>query len=375
LLKESAREHVYASLVEGNVDVRSAMRNYVRWAWVVEKGQLRLRLDTLFPDWQEEERLAWRHRAADDENALARLWLGLNHVVEALTREAKIWQQIQPADIIVPAIPDDQEVLPLHLRFSTGKMQKDITYWLGRNPQWRENVVRAGKQQSNAVIFDSGPAALGLSLRCRFPIALTELHLYQQELPRYLQSVTDPTHLHIFSPEQRALRLEQQALRRYRPRADRPAWPLLPPDIVLWFKQWPRLQGFVGGWLGGLVRYDADSQIWQLYGLPGMSAADSPWLSLAAAAPHPLAALAAFMALPPPSAEEEAWLARGRKLLIHADHFQRYESLHDWLDEEKSSEDKYWYILVEGLVATAGKSRRRPPTPAPPPSPHSSRSE
>jgi len=362
LLKGSAREHVYASLVEGNADVRTVMRDYVRWSWVVEKGQLRLALDTLFPDWSVQEKTSWRHRGGEDDDAFTRLWQGLNHVIVALTRETKIWQQTRSEDIIIPVIPEEQEVLPLRLRYSTGKMQQDITYWSGRNPQWLKSVVRKGKQQSNSVSFLSGPTTLGLSLRCRFPIALSDLHLYQQELPRYIQSYTEPSHLHIFSPEQRALMLEQQALRRYRPHPDHPFWPLLPPHIILWLKDWERLQGFVGAWLGKLVRFEAETRAWHLYSLPGSPSASNPWLSLAVSEDHPLAALAAFMALSQRSPEESEWLGLGRELLAHATHLERYESLRDWMDEESSLEDRHWYILIEGLVATAEKRRNRPPT-------------
>lgn len=234
---------------KSRTDVRDSIREYVRWAWVVEKGnwvtteescgRLHLYLDTLYPGW-EETRPDWRHTP---QESLQRLDEMIASIVTAWTNEPEYWPTSLWTDD-----GDDIDKVDLLLRpgkFSSVKWANE--YIISGDAHWLSEVRGKYPHGSGIKQVNNRIETLGAVLRWQIPISLDSITFVNKNVKRYRNAGKYPERLHIFWPEQQALRLEYSS--RHVPDIERVRW--LSEEVVSAIKRWDCVKAFVVAWLNG----------------------------------------------------------------------------------------------------------------------------
>ncbi len=244
---------LYEDLTDkSRTDVRDNIREYVRWAWVVEKGnwvtteescgRLHLYLDTLYPGW-EETRPDWRHTPQESLQRLDEMIAG---IVAAWTNEPGYWPTSLWTDD-----GDDIGKVDLLLRpgkFSSVKWANE--YIISGDAHWLSEVRRKYPHGSGIKQVNNHIETLGAVLRWQIPVSLDSMTFVNENVKRYRNSGKYPKRLHIFWPEQQALRLEYSS--RYVRDIERVRW--LSEEVVSAIKRWDCVKAFVVAWLNGKTR-------------------------------------------------------------------------------------------------------------------------
>jgi hypothetical protein len=353
VLDKDTASRIYESLLCGTPDIRQIIRQYVRWAWVVEGKHLRLCLDTLYPGW-DQATPGWRHAPATD--GVAQLWEGTGRVVTAFSQEPRYWpSSLTGRGRTLPSSAEVQQTAGLTLSYDTGvaqaiRMTTKLAYQTSGDKDWLESSwLSEDVTVQRAASFCP---TLGLLLQVYHLIPLSAVRSLATLRKRYGNRRGAARTLHIFEPEQLAAEIEKLALLTVpRRRQDTLGSTWLSSRTVAAF-QWPELVNlFVDAWLVRLVEPKFGKGPYRL--LQPNSVQGSPKEMCSLTGNHPLEAMHAFvLGNQQPTKQEQENLARlfeetptsrAKKTSV------RLDEIAGWW-ESPDPRNVEWYLLVYGLL-------------------------
>ena len=342
VLDEQAARRTYEAITSGSPDIRKRIRQYIRWAWVVEENHLRLHLDTLYPGW-DPDMPGWRHdlRTLD----WPQIWESSRRVVTALTQEPQYW----PSKLIapghhLPAPAKAQKATEPILSYDANVTR--VAYLSSDDRQWLERAwLPAGVKVSKV---ESSLPSWGVSLQVHHLIPLRAVRAVSEFEKQYAsRRVASARKLHIFDPEQRAFEIEARAIstvprRRRRDLtvdrlSNKTVAALQKPDLVRFF---------VGAWLNGFVEPAFGPGPYRLaHPTPDGERQEARLLDNN----HPLDAMQAFVLADPGSttqadqADLPTWDTQNERAQ------NRLQKIADWW-QSPDPKNVEWYLLVYGLM-------------------------
>jgi hypothetical protein len=349
-LGKDAPNSYYKPLLGGTTDIRQRIRQYVRWAWILEGKSLRLRLDTLYPGWKADAP-RWRH--AQDSAGLLRLWEGAELVVTALTREQTYW----PSSVPIPVDTDKVPKGSLMLSYDPAIAQeycspKRLAIQASGDSTWCDYLWLSGGEVSKA---SSSSSTIGFLLQITHPITLTAVRRLNDWRRLYGRRRVVAQALHVFEAEQLAAELEDRAL------ATVP-WERREALSLTWLRprttavlQRPDLVGlFVNAWLGGMVEPKFGPGPYRL--LRPTSVASKPQTIRTWTVEHPLEALYAFVEGDLQRSEREELIRLIDALKNRSDSTRAtFNKIARWWKSPLPM-DVEWYLLVHGLLSLSGEN-------------------